>query len=275
MIKINLKQTLGYLLLGLFIAINPATANTQTSENLKSIYEMRTLTYAILGDYYMFSGLEGDSRYSRQMHSGVKQFEEHLSEISAQSAPSSKLAELTTITREWKSYKELLTTNQSDFLQQGYANGRLVDDFGKNAILLNASLEKLYNQVSDNAERPLSQWTQYTRDMGLIIRTLTTEYAARTTSSLGQVMSIDINEGGMDQQAEIFSGLLEKLKKAPQDNPQIYKLMDQVGVKWIFIAKSVANYNENAVPFIVNSYGNRISKNLQSIGKHYADKQAG
>ncbi len=111
--------------------------------------------------------------------------------------------------------------------------------------------------------------------MGLIIRTLTTEYAARTTSSLGQVMSIDINKGGMDQQAEIFSVLLEKLKKAPQDNPQIYKLMDQVGVKWIFIAKSVANYNENAVPFIVNSYGNRISKNLQSIGKHYADKQAG
>ncbi len=80
-------------------------------------------------------------------------------------------------------------------------------------------------------------------------------------------MSIDINEGGMDQQVEVFSELLKKLKKAPQDDPQIYK--------WIFIAKSVANYNENAVPFIVNSYGNRISKNLQSIGKHYAKKRAG
>jgi len=275
MIKINLKQTLSYLMLGLFITINPATAGTQTNDNLKSIYEMRTITYAILGDYYMFSGLEGDSRYSRQMHAGVKRFEERLNEISAASAPSSALAELTTITREWQSYKDLLATNQSDFLQQGYANGRLVDDFGKNAVSLEASLEKLYSQVSDNAERPLSQWTQYTRDMGLIIRTLTTEYAARTTSSLGQVMSIDINEGGMDQQVEVFSELLKKLKKAPQDDPQIYKLMDQVGVKWIFIAKSVANYNENAVPFIVNSYGNRISKNLQSIGKHYAKKRAG
>ena len=262
-------------MLGLFISINPATAGTQTNDNLKSIYEMRTITYAILGDYYMFSGLEGDSRYSRQMHAGVKRFEERLNEISAASAPSSALAELTTITREWQSYKDLLATNQSDFLQQGYANGRLVDDFGKNAVSLEASLEKLYSQVSDNAERPLSQWTQYTRDMGLIIRTLTTEYAARTTSSLGQVMSIDINEGGMDQQVEVFSELLKKLKKAPQDDPQIYKLMDQVGVKWIFIAKSVANYNENAVPFIVNSYGNRISKNLQSIGKHYAKKRAG
>ncbi len=273
MIKINLNLTLGLLLLGLFTTVNSASANTGT--NLKSIYEMRTITYAILGDYYMFSGLEGDSRYSRQMQSGIKRFKAHLADIQAQGAPSAQLPEVSTTVREWQAYIDLLATNQSDFLKQGYANGRLVDDFGKKAVSLDASLEKLYNQVNNNAERPLSQWTQYTRDMGLIIRTLTTEYAARTTSSLGQVMSIDINEGGMDQQAEIFSGLLEKLKKAPQDDPQIYKLMDQVGVKWIFIAKSVANYNENAVPFIVNSYGNRISKNLQSIGKHYTEKQAG
>ncbi len=272
MIKTYLKQTMSSLLLGLFLVSNPASAKSDTVDVLKNIYEMRTITYAILGDYYMFSGLEGDSRYSRQMKTGTEQFTELLTTLSSKSAPTAQLPALASTIKEWQSFKSLLETNQKDFLSQGYANGRLVDDFGKNAITLDNSLKSLYTQASNNSKAPLSQWTQYTRDMGLIIRTLTTEYAARTTSSLGQVMSIDINKGGMDQQAIIFSQLLEKLKKAPQDNPQVYKLLDQVGVKWVFIAKSVANYNENAVPFIVNSYGNRISKNLESIGLHYSSE---
>ena len=82
-------------------------------------------------------------------------------------------------------------------------------------------------------------------------------------------MVLKINEGGMDEQAKVFAGLLDQLKKAPQNDKAILKIMDQVGVKWEFIAKSVANYNENAVPFIINSYGDRITKNLEEIGNHY------
>lgn len=40
-------------------------------------------------------------------------------------------------------------------------------------------------------------------------------------------------------------------------------------MKWEFIAKSIANYNENAVPFIVSSYGDRITHDLESINEHY------
>jgi hypothetical protein len=271
MIKIDLKQTLNSLLIGLLLVSGSVSANTGTSSTLKNIYEMRTLTFAILGDYYMFSGLEGDSKYSRKMQSGVKDFEQLLTMLSANEAPSSQLPQLSNALTQWKSYKDLLNTNQSDFLRQGYADGRLVDDLSKNAITLDKSLKNLYTQIGNNSKASLSEWTQHTRDMGLIIRTLTTEYTARTTSNLGQVMPMNINKGGMNQQAMIFSQLLKKLKTAPQNNPQIYKLMDQVGVKWVFIEKSVANYNENAVPFIVNSYGNRISKNLESIGQHYSE----
>lgn len=231
---------------------------------------MRSITYGILGDYYMFSGLEGDSRYSRQINVGVKRFEKHLSKISIGDSALANLPQLAAAISEWQSYKSLLATNQEDFLTQGYANGRLVDDFSKKAITLNKSLKRVYDELKSSTQYPLSEWTQHTRDMGMIIRALTTEYAARTTSSLGQVMVVNINEGGMVEQTKVFNSLLEKLKKAPQNDPKIYKLMDQVGVKWVFISKSVINYNENAVPFIVNSYGNRISKNLETIGLHYS-----
>ena len=263
MIKTSLKKTFGLLLLGHLIGINSALADT--GETLKRLYEMRTISYAILGDYYMFSGLEGDSRYSRDMNTGIESFEEHLNQI-----PQGVSAN-TEVISTWKSYRGLVETNQKDFLSQGYANARLVGQLGNLAIDLNSSLKQAYENLQNSSGHRVSKWTQITRDMGLIIGTVTAEYAARGTSSMGQIMTIQINGEGMDQQAKYFDSLLAQLKTAPQNNPSINKSIDQVGVKWSFIAKSVTNYNQNSVPFIVNSYGDRISKNLETIGNHYAN----
>jgi len=72
----------------------------------------------------------------------------------------------------------------------------------------------------------------------------------------------------MDKQGQIFADLLAKLKDGATER-RIYKLVDQVGVKWEFIAKSIANYNENAVPFVVSSYGDRIANDLETIEQYY------
>lgn len=269
MIKISLKHALSITLLSLFICVNPVNANADTGETLQKLYQMRTTSIAILGDFYMFSGLEGDSRYSREIDNGIKQFEIDLASLTTDGHPQSDVAKTTKIINDWTAFKTLLQTNRSEFLRDGFSNARLVDELGKNATTLSESLGDAYTSLVAETKFPISKWTQYTRDMGLIIQTVTAEYAARSTSSLGQVMVLKINEGGMDEQAKIFAGLLEELKKAPQNDKAILKVMDQVGVKWEFIAKSVANYNENAVPFIINSYGDRITKNLEEIGNHY------
>jgi hypothetical protein len=269
MIKIALKKVCSALALCLLIAANPATADADTNNTLKRLYEMRSLTFAILSDYYMFSGLQGDSRYNREIESNVKQFEDRLSKITDATAPTAKLETLAAAISGWQNYKRLLETNRADFLTQGYANARLVSELSNEAISLNKSLGMVYDSLIDTSGIKLSSLTQQTRDMGLIIQTLTAEYAARSTSSVGQVSVVSINEGGMDKQGEGFSSLLQKLKAETAKAKRIYKLVDQVEVKWEFIAKSIANYNENAVPFIVSSYGDRITHDLATIEEYY------
>lgn len=269
MIKIALKKVCSALALCLLIAANPATADADTNNTLKRLYEMRSLTFAILSDYYMFSGLQGDSRYNREIESNVKQFEDRLTKITDATAPTAKLQTLAAAISGWQNYKRLLETNRADFLTQGYANARLVSELSNEAIALNKSLGKVYTSLIDKSGIKLSSLTEQTRDMGLIIQTLTAEYAARSTSSLGQVSVVSINEGGMDKQGEGFSSLLQELKAATEKEKRIYKLVDQVEVKWEFIAKSIANYNENAVPFIVSSYGDRITHDLATIEEYY------
>ena len=267
MIKKNLKRIFCLLLITQIFGVHSAIADT--GDTLKKLHDMRVMSYAILGDYYMFSGLEGDSRYSRDMNTGINAFEEALTEVTNELNSTEDLAK---IISQWQSYRNLIETNRSDFLAQGYANARLVGQLGDQATELNTSLDKAYNDLIDSSQFPVSEWTQITRDMGLIIVTVTAEYSARGTSSMGQIMTIKINGQGMEQQAELFNTHLEALKKAPNQSSTIAKSIDQVGVKWVFIAKSVANYNENSVPFIVNSYGDRISKNLKAIGSHYSSQ---
>ncbi|WP_396586346.1 hypothetical protein [Bermanella sp. R86510] len=267
---IKIKHALTLVLLSLSLAINPAKADANTGDTLKSIHEMRVLNYAILSDYYMFSGLEGDTRYSREIDAEIKQFENLLSEATDGNSPSSKLEQTAALLSSWQEYKKLLDVNRTDFLSQGYANARLVDELTKGSETVNNNLAQLYSAVKSDSGHPVSKNTELTRQMGVIIQALTAEYAARSTSSLGQVMVIDINEGGMDKQADKFRSLLDELKSSASKDKSIYRDLDQVGVKWEFIAKSISNYNENAVPFVITTYGDRIAKDLVSIGDFYA-----
>lgn len=270
MIKTNLTHWSRTLLLSMLLLPFAIASHADDFESLKRIHEMRLLTFGVLGDYYMFSGLEGDTRYNREVESGVKRFEAHLGELTADGNPAAKMASLTKVISSWQAFRKLLDTNRADFLVRGYADARLVSDLGKTGLALGDQLDLAYDEFKGTANIPVTEYTQHTREMGLIIQKVTAQYAAHTTSNLGQVALIELTKDGMSAQSERFTALLEQLQKVPAQEKRILKMLDQVAVKWEFIAKSLKNSNENAVPFIVSTYGDRIAQNLETIGDHYA-----
>lgn len=265
MIKTNLARLLFAAFLASFALTAPA--NAETGETLHKLHDMRLNTLGILSDYFMYSGLEGDSKYSRQMETAIKSFETQLSELTRGNEMDA--ASTADVIKSWQEYKKLLDTNRADFKVRGYADTRLVDELSKDALALSKTIEKAYENQKSSKKFPVSEWTENCREMAIIIQTITAEYAARSTSNLGQVFMGNISEGGMDKQAERFNALLAKVQKAPAGDANISKLLDQVLVKWEFISRSIKNYNENAVPFIVNTYGERIASNLETIGDFY------
>ena len=270
MIKTNLTHWSRTLLLSMLLLPFAIASHADDFESLKRIHEMRLLTFGVLGDYYMFSGLEGDTRYNREVESGVKRFEAHLGELTADGNPAAKMASLTKVISSWQAFRKLLDTNRADFLVRGYADARLVSDLGKTGVALGDQLDLAYDEFKGTANIPVTEYTPHTREMGLIIQKVTAQYAAHTTSNLGQVALIELTKDGMGAQSERFTALLEQLQKVPAQEKRILKMLDQVAVKWEFIAKSLKNSNENAVPFIVSTYGDRIAQNLETIGDHYA-----
>jgi hypothetical protein len=71
-------------------------------------------------------------------------------------------------------------------------------------------------------------------------------------------------ERSLDQMAEAFRNDLVRLKEQvnPVSNKKILRSIDS---KWNFMERSIKNYNENTVPFLVTSYSERIIVNLEEI----------
>jgi hypothetical protein len=268
MIKTNLKRLFSGLLLGLCMIMHTSAANSDTSEALESLYQMQALALGALGNYYMFSGLEGDTRYSRKMDKDIKHFEENIGTLTSAGNTVADTESLAKSLAIWQEYKTLLETNRTDILTAGFANARLAGELPIKVSELNNSLKNLYDKTIKDTRYKLSSETAKTRKMGLIIKSIVAEYLSRSTSNV-VISSITINEGGIEAQAKIFDKLLTSLHKASESDSRIYKLTDKIAVKWSFISKSVANYNENTVPFIISTNGDRITKSLKEIGDHF------
>ena len=270
MIRSSFSSSLAFTALIFFTAISSALASTE--ERLAKIYEMRTSSYAILSDFYMLRALEGDLRYSHDIDAKIKLFERSLGEFNQ--IENTKSVASGTMKTDWQKYKQLVDSNRAELLSQGYSNINQVNQLEDKLVTLNANLVQNYNALIEADESPVNKWTQQSRDMTLIIRIITAEYAARSSpNAAGQVYVSKFNVGGLEKQAKEFNRLLSLFTNAPSNDKAVNKTIKQIGVKWAFIEKSVTNFNQNAVPFIVSSYSQKITNNLKVIGDYYATKK--
>ena len=71
-------------------------------------------------------------------------------------------------------------------------------------------------------------------------------------------------ERSLEQMADAFRTDLVSLKA--QVNPSSSKrILRAIDSKWNFMERSIKNYNENTVPFLVTSYSERIIVNLEEL----------
>ena len=61
-----------------------------------------------------------------------------------------------------------------------------------------------------------------------------------------------------------------KLQQAPQNDEEIARALRSVAIKWHYIEKSLRNYNQNSVPFLVNKNADRIIDGLEKVAALYA-----
>jgi hypothetical protein len=251
------------LLLFTFSLLLAVQVQATPQQLLANVHKLRLLSTESITNFYMYSGLDADSKYGKKIINNLDAFTTTL-ELTRQLPAADGISDsMATILTAWQEFDQLIRTNYNDMETQGFPNVRLVDEMGKvNAVLLK-SLTKAYEdaKISTGITPPVAVETA--RTLAMTMEEITSQYAARGTSNLGQVF-MGSYERSLKQMAEAFRNDLVNLKN--QVNPESSKrILRAIDSKWNFMERSIENYNENTVPFLVTSYSERIIMNLEEL----------
>ena len=255
-------------LIVVFVAVmisNTALATPQ--ELLSNVHKMRLVSAEALTNFYMYTGLDADSKYGQKIQRNLAKFETLLATTRQMPAADGISDDINEIAINWERFAELMRTNYNDMETQGFPNVRLVDEMGRlNATLL-GQLGAIYEAAKQSTGITPSAVVEKARGLAVTMEEITTQYAARGTSNLGQVF-VGSYERSLEEMAVAFRQDFEMLRtQANQPNSQ--NLMRAINSKWNFMEKSIKNYNENTVPFLVTSYSERIIMNLEELVAMY------
>jgi hypothetical protein len=240
---------------------------TEPAKDLLQLHQLRLTLQKSLGDFYMLNSMEGDQRYARLINESLSQAQGHLNALKETPGPGSQ-ALRNQLEQDWNAYQAALLSLTEALRKQGYTDLQPVADLAEsNEQLMNLSLE-FYARLQQESGYSVPPLTQRSREQSQLMQAIAVDYAARS-ASVGATF-IGGEARPIEDLVKDFTSKLSSLERAPQNNAQLRQGWDSVNTKWRYIEKSLINYNENSVPFLVHKYSGTIIQSIEGIAAQYA-----
>ncbi|ASP40103.1 hypothetical protein CHH28_16110 [Bacterioplanes sanyensis] len=256
-------KSLTHFLFALLLSAISSSAFATPQQLMLDLQHMRLASTNAVTNFYMFSGLDADGKYDRRITRSMQRFNDALTSAEQLSPANGIRQEVEAIDAKWQEFSQLMEENRSDMRNRGYPNVRLVDEMGKLNVALVELASKAYVALRQRSNIEPSQLVQKSRDLALLMEEITSQYSARGTSNLGQVF-MGYQGRSLENMAEQFQTELEELD-AMINTDKARQIMADIAAKWQFMERSVRNYNENTVPFLVVSYNDRIVEHFEEL----------
>lgn len=255
----------------LAIALPLFSAATQAADpasNLLKLHQLRLAAQKTLGDFYMFNGMEGDQRYARMINESLTEVNTQLNALSDMPGEGSK-ALRSQLDQQWKGYQIDLDNLTNALKTQGFTDLQPVADLAARNQQLMSLSQELYTKIQQESSYSVPPLTQRSREQSLLMQAIAVDYASRS-ASVGATFMGGADARPIEELVSEFASKMTALEKEPKNSPQLKQSWDGVATKWRYIEKSLINYNENSVPFLVNKYSNIIIQGIEQISSQYA-----
>jgi hypothetical protein len=195
----------------------------------------------------------------------------HLNALTDMPGDSSK-ALRAQLEQQWQGYQADLNRLTTALKTNGFTDLQPVADLAdSNSQLMALSLE-LYNKLQQESAYAVNPMTQRSREQSLLMQAIAVDYASRS-ASVGATFIGGGESRPIEELVREFASKLAILEKEPKNNAQLRQSWGNVATKWRYIEKSLINYNENSVPFLVNKYAESIIQGIEEIAGQYAASQ--
>ena len=249
------------------------SAETAAPSELLQLHQLRLTAQKSIGDFYMLNAMEGDLRYARQISDAMKSGEALLQQIQNMPGEGSK-ALLEQLRQQWSAYTSELIALTDTYKSQGFTDLQPVADLATRSQQLQTLSAELYSKIQQESGNNVPPLTQLSRDESLLMQRIATDYSSRS-AAVGATFigGSDKNSKSIDELSNEFFSSLSRLEQAPQNTAETRQAVAAINIKWRYIEKSLKNYNEKVVPFLVNKYSNSITDGLEAVSRQYAEKQ--
>lgn len=255
----------GFLCLLAALLTAPVARAAAEHDALAELYRIARLMDAANLDLNMLLGEEQAPTYKVRIDETLRQLDQESSRINETLGSGIIPAEtLRTITDLLKSYTSLARANRDSTIRNGYPEGAVLDEMMLKRRQARAAIDPVYRDLEKKAGlagSPLSE----ARALALILQNMSALYV-ETAASAGGVSyrSQDSSEEAIDSLARKFDKRLGELASKARDKEAVERVRS-IQTKWRFIEKSMLNYREKTVPYLVDRYTQLIVSDLMSL----------
>ncbi|VXC53175.1 conserved exported hypothetical protein [Pseudomonas sp. 8Z] len=241
------------------------------ADELLHVHQMRLAVQQSLGDFYMFSSMDADQRYARMINTSLQQAQAKLDTPSTMPGEDSATLRAR-LASEWQHYQDTLQGLMETMRKQGFTDLQPVASMADSNRQLMETAQTLYLKIQQESGYVVPTLTQQSRELSLLMQGIAVDYASRS-ASVGASFFGGGEEHALDEQVRLLATRLDTLTQAKQNTPKIRAELGNIANKFHYIEKSLLNYNQNTVPFLVSKYSNSIIEELENVAAQYAANQ--
>ncbi len=249
----------------------PAAANSATvSGALTNLSEVARLIDAAVLDFNMLMGEDQNPIYRVRLDGTVKSLEDaNRNATAALTAAGTSSNSVGIMNKGVNDFLGLMRDNRRSLVSTGAPEGAVVDAMMQSRKATRKVATELYASLEKQAGLTGSP-TSEARALALQLQQMSALYI-ETVAAAGGVAyrSQDDSDATVDALARSFEQRLSKLKGQAK-SAESARIIGDIQTKWRFIEKSMLNYHEHTVPFLVDRYTQMIVADLLKLAESMA-----
>ena len=242
----------------LLLLAGQALAQGDSAAPLASLEQQQLASYRLQTLFHLHSIQEGAENVGGQLKAESASFLTQLEQLDEQASGLGLETEIKAVQDEGRKFAAIVVTDE--LLEQGYVDLHTVNDLSASQHALREGYQRLEEQLASKGVKgnPL-------QDQAILMQRIAAEYV-RESASLDGGSAIYDNaqdlEKPVDQLAQEFRQQLASLDQQYADQAQVSQKLKKVGITFAYIEKSLQNYKERSVPYVVSRYSDKIVGSL-------------
>ena len=242
----------------LLLLAGQALAQGDSAALLASLEQQQLASYRLQTLFHLHSIQEGAENVGGQLKAESASFLTQLEQLDEQASGLGLETEIKAVQDEGRKFAAIVVTDE--LLEQGYVDLHTVNDLSASQHALREGYQRLEEQLASKGVKgnPL-------QDQAILMQRIAAEYV-RESASLDGGSAIYDNaqdlEKPVDQLAQEFRQQLASLDQQYAGQAQVSQKLKKVGITFAYIEKSLQNYKERSVPYVVSRYSDKIVVSL-------------